>query len=149
MIASIVALKARLLNSSAAKKMGQIGQQYCCHLKDIELEHSYDCIYMCWGMLYLNDADVISFLEKAKPKLVKKDLSGKSGVIITKENVQDEGLQSMVIEDIGQMLRTVEHYRSLFDMGGYEILEESVRQKYGQSQHHCVMFSVRPKDCLN
>ena len=47
---------------------------------------------MCWGFLYMNDSDAIKFLKRAKEALVKKGSGGKPGIIISKENVQDQGL---------------------------------------------------------
>ena len=94
MIKSTDIIKERLENASLAKKMGKIGAQYCCNIKDIEFKYNYDCIYMCWGFLYMNDADVIKFLWKARKALTKKNQQGNSGVIISKENVQDLGKES-------------------------------------------------------
>ena len=67
-------------------KTGRIRNRYVCKAQDIPLTGIYDAVVSSWGYGYMNDRDVIEFLIKFRPFLLRKD--GTYGVVITKETTR-------------------------------------------------------------
>ena len=73
------------------KRIGRIGEMYYgMNMIDVPFtDKLYNCLFMNWGLNYLEYEDALSFLKKAKPALTFK--TEKQGTIILKETIRESG----------------------------------------------------------
>ena len=72
-------------------RIGRIGEMYYgMNMIDVPFtDKLYNCLFMNWGLNYLEYEDALSFLKKAKPALTFQ--TEKQGTIILKETIRDSG----------------------------------------------------------
>ena len=59
-------------------------------LQTFEFTHKYDCIWMQWFLMYVNDQDLKTFLIKAKAHGLNRKANGNTGCIFIKDNISNK-----------------------------------------------------------
>lgn len=118
-------------NDINEKKPGYSFETIRSGLQDWTPTEKYDCIWCQWSIMYLTDADVVSFLRRAKECL------SENGLIIVKDNLCSSDLNApdkdtIMDEDDNSYSRPFMKYRDLFRKSKLTCIE-SVKQEEYQS----------------
>ena len=91
--------------------------------QDHVFEHKYDCIWLQWFLMYLTDKDLLHILKKCAENVTIDETTGKSGLVVIKENVRNVGYY--VDKEDNSIIRSPLHFAKIFDAVGLEILHKS------------------------
>lgn len=115
---------------------------YCQGFQDFKFEHKYDCIWIQWLLMYLTDEDLIKGLKDCAANLTVSEESGKSGLIIVKENVTSAGFY--FDREDNSSTRTIAHFETSFAACGLEILFTG-RSPWAEECYDLQMWVLRVK----
>ncbi|KAL0232250.1 hypothetical protein PCE1_002592 [Barthelona sp. PCE] len=89
-----------------------------CLIQDFSFEENgeFDCWWVQWTLLYLNDHDAVSTLQKMAENL------SEEGLIIVKDNVADDLMPDL---DDFSVMRTKEQFEALFEKANLEVIFDS------------------------
>eukprot|EP00922_Rhytidocystis_sp_ex-Travisia-forbesii_P064372 GHVS01095667.1.p1 GENE.GHVS01095667.1~~GHVS01095667.1.p1 ORF type:complete len:161 (-),score=27.97 GHVS01095667.1:120-602(-) len=115
-----------------------VDEYYCVALQDFTpTANRYDCIWLQWCVLYLTDTDLISLLRRCAKGLTP------NGIICVKENVKLDGV-FLVDKSDNSIMRTDEHYRSLFRSAELQLLLDRKQQHFPKSLLPVYMYALKP-----
>ena len=109
----------------------KIDKFYCGDIQDFKFEQSYDCIWIQWGLCWIESDDLlVDFLIRARDALktpIKFGRSCKSGLLFLKENVKPRVTKGK--EKTYGRSRTVKHMSKLFEQAKLNLI-------YSQRDHN-------------
>ena len=108
------------LIDKAKENVPEVRKFYQVGLQDFVFEHQYDCIWLQWVAMYLTDADLLSFLQRAGSGL--KTTAKGTGLLFVKENVHEERI--VVDREDNSLMRTEKHFEHLFSEAGFLVLSK-------------------------
>lgn len=95
---------------------------YECGFQDFNFSHQYDCIWLQWFLMYLQDRDLVTALNKCRENLTG-DAGGKTGLIFVKENITKAGAH--LDKSDNSIARSELYFKTIFDTCGLEIIHKS------------------------
>ena len=101
------------------------------------IEGTYDLIWAQWSIVYLHDADLISFLQRCKQALKE------GGVVVIKENTTDEDMGFMVDKDDASLIRSPAYFNTLFSIAGFTTIIEKSQLGFPSELYTVKMFVLK------
>lgn len=109
---------------------------YQCGLEAFEPKpYRYDAIWIQWAIMYLTDADAISFFQRLARTM------RPHGVIFLKENVCDTGF--IVDSDDCSITRSHGYYVELFRKAGLRIAHTALQKNFPKQLFKVRMYALR------
>ena len=102
----------------AKKLVPSVRNFYCQDLRDFSFPDKYDCIWIQWILMYLEDSDVELLLSNAN-EAAKPSKRGRSGLVFVKENVD---YNSLVDNKDYVITRTDKQLRKIFSRVGLAVV---------------------------
>lgn len=116
----------------------QIGEYINIPLQDWNPQpNKYDLMWHQWVLLYLTDADCLSYLRRCRTALTA------TGVVCIKENVALKG-QFLVDTDDNSVTRTLEQYKSLFNAAGLKVVCQVRQGRWPSHLFPVFMWALAP-----
>ncbi|RKP20871.1 alpha N-terminal protein methyltransferase 1A [Rozella allomycis CSF55] len=104
----------QFINKAAEELSSIVGESFCCKLEDFQVQkEKYDCIWVQWVSIYLNDDDFLHFLDKARASLKK------GGYIVIKDNVSRSGFH--IDDDDASITRSDEMMLAIFSKANFNV----------------------------
>ena len=72
---------------------------YLVGLQQFRYQHRYDVVWVQWGLLYLADNDIVDFLIQTRLSGLKKEKTGRTGLVFVKENVSETNHAQIDLND--------------------------------------------------
>jgi len=93
--------------------------------------------------MYLTDKDLIDSLMRCRNNVTMNKETGKSGLIIVKENVKSTGCH--LDKEDNSIIRSPMYFKAIFDTCGLEILHTSYNPGWPKDLFSICMFVLRKK----
>lgn len=128
----------------ARKEVPFVKNFYLTGFQDHVFEHKYDCIWLQWFLMYLTDRDLLNILVKCAENCAHDELTGRSGLIVIKENIRSSGGYWVDKED-NSFIRSPTYFAMIFDAAGLEILHKSEQPEWPEDSFEIMMWVLRKK----
>ena len=100
-----------------------LGDIFCCDINDMEFKKKYDCIWIQWGLCWIqSDKKLAEFLERVRSALKtasESERKDNTGLLIVKENSEPKYTND---KSTYGKTRTVKKWEKIFEVAGFEIL---------------------------
>lgn len=122
-----------------------LNESFCCRWQEIPSPSNskYSLVWIQWVLSYGSDDEIIEFLQKIKGHLI-----NNGGLIAIKENVLSSNHpidHVQIDEDDHSIVRSVEHFRILFEKAKYKIIGESIQKGFPPHLFPVRMFMLKPE----
>ena len=97
----------------------------------------YDVVWIQWCLLYLTDADAISFFQRCQAGLKP------GGLIIVKENICQDGF--VVDKDDSSLSRSNAYMLQLFEAAGMQVLYNVQQRNFPKELYKVRMYALQPR----
>lgn len=91
-------------------------------------QYSYDLLWVNWVLMYIPDAEVVSFLQRCRLRLPA------GGVIAVKENVENRRSEEQLDAEDFCVARTAGHFEQLFAQAGLRVLLKRKQKDWPTSE---------------
>ena len=102
----------------------------------------WDLIWVQWCVIYLRDAEFVTFFKRAAAALSKTPHS----YVVLKENVLRKDRKPVYDESDKSVTRSDEHLRKLFERAGVVVVKKTVQHGFPKDLFPVYMYALRPKD---
>ncbi|KAK7446392.1 hypothetical protein VKT23_004244 [Stygiomarasmius scandens] len=113
------------------------------HLSDID--SGFDVIWCQWCLGYLDDPDLVSFLQRSKNAL--RDIEKGKSLIIVKENCcsdsEDGSAKTVFDEDDSSFTRSDMAWKSAFKKAGLRLIKEQVQEGLQEGLYPVKMYALK------
>ena len=93
--------------------------------------------------MYLTDEDLINSLKDSQEHLTTSESTGRSGLIVIKENVKSSGVY--LDKEDNSLIRSPLHFKAIFDAAGLEIVHSSYQPGWPKDLFEIMMWVLRRK----